>query len=66
MYIGIYVFKNLNSISFCMFIFFSFLVLMFFWSLIGFASFFLISRFGLIMDSFDKILFLNLGKLFVN
>lgn len=52
--------------SFCMFMFFSRLASMFFWSSIGFASFFPTSRSGSIMDSSDKTLLPNSGKLSVN
>lgn len=56
----------MNSTSFCMFIFSSPLASMFFWSSIGFASFFPTSRSGSIMDSSDKTLLPNSGKLSVN
>lgn len=56
----------MNSTSFCMFMFSSPLASMFFWSSIGFASFFPTSRSGSIMDSSDKTLLPNSGKLSVN
>lgn len=49
-----------------MFMFSSRLASMFFWSSIGFASFFPTSRSGSIMDSSDKTLLPNSGKLSVN